>query len=79
VWVKQVTKDMSPLEKVYAPSHPDSDKDGYLSLPNVNVAVEMVDLISAQRAYEAKYRGVGQRQLANAGARDGHTCNDRLN
>lgn len=53
VRVKQVTKDMSPLEKVYSPSHPDADKDGYLSLPNVNVAVEMVDLISAQRAYEA--------------------------
>lgn len=53
VRVREVKKDMSPLEKVYAPNHPDADKDGYLSLPNVNVAVEMVDLISAQRAYEA--------------------------
>ena len=51
--VKEVIKDMSPLEKVYDPTHPDADKDGYLSLPNVNVATEMVDLISAQRAYEA--------------------------
>lgn len=53
VRVKNVIKDMSPLEKVYDPSHPDADAEGYLSLPNVNVAVEMVDLISAQRAYEA--------------------------
>lgn len=53
VRVKNVIKDMSPLEKVYDPSHPDADAQGYLSLPNVNVAVEMVDLISAQRAYEA--------------------------
>ena len=53
VYVKDVIKDMSPLEKVYDPSHPDADKDGYVSLPNVNVATEMVDLISAQRAYEA--------------------------
>jgi len=53
VSVKEVIKDMSPLEKVYDPTHPDADKDGYLSLPNVNVATEMVDLISAQRAYEA--------------------------
>lgn len=53
VWVKDVVKDMTPLEKVYDPSHPDADKEGYLSLPNVNVATEMVDMISAQRAYEA--------------------------
>lgn len=53
VWVSKVVKDMSPLEKVYDPSHPDADAEGYLSLPNVNVATEMVDLISAQRAYEA--------------------------
>lgn len=53
VYVKSVIKDMAPLETVYEPSHPDADKDGYLSLPNVNVSTEMVDLISAQRAYEA--------------------------
>jgi flagellar basal-body rod protein FlgC len=53
VWVSKVVKDMTPLEKVYDPSHPDADAEGYLSLPNVNVATEMVDLISAQRAYEA--------------------------
>ena len=53
VWVSKVVKDMTPLEKVYDPSHPDADAEGYLSLPNVNVSTEMVDLISAQRAYEA--------------------------
>lgn len=53
VRVRDVVKDMTPLEKVYDPSHPDADAEGYLSLPNVNVAVEMVDLISSQRAYEA--------------------------
>lgn len=53
VHISKVVKDMTPLEKVYEPGHPDADAEGYLSLPNVNVAGEMVDLISAQRAYEA--------------------------
>ena len=53
VWVSKVVKDTTPLEKVYDPSHPDADGEGYVNLPNVNVANEMVDLISAQRAYEA--------------------------
>ena len=53
VRVRDVVQDQTPLERVYEPSHPDADAEGYLSLPNVNVAVEMVDLISSQRAYEA--------------------------
>jgi flagellar basal-body rod protein FlgC len=45
--------DETPLKKIYNPSHPDSDPDGYVNLPNVNVVTEMVDMISASRAYEA--------------------------
>lgn len=43
----------SPLRKVYDPSHPDSDAEGYVSYPNVNTVQEMTDLISATRSYEA--------------------------
>jgi len=43
----------SPFKLVYDPSHPDADENGYVRMPNVNVVREMVDLISAQRAYEA--------------------------
>lgn len=53
VRVKNVTSDPSPLRMVYSPSHPDADKDGYVSYPNVNLAVEMADLVSAQRGYDA--------------------------
>ncbi|HPO14039.1 MAG TPA: flagellar basal body rod protein FlgC [Candidatus Hydrogenedentes bacterium] len=53
VRVKSIIKDMSPLRTVFDPSHPDANKDGYVSYPNINMSVEMVDLISAQRAYEA--------------------------
>jgi flagellar basal-body rod protein FlgC len=38
---------------VYDPGHPDADGQGYVSMPNVNPVSEMVDLISASRAYEA--------------------------
>lgn len=53
VHVKRVVADESPLRSVYEPGHPDADASGYVQYPNVNLAVEMVDLISAQRAYEA--------------------------
>jgi len=53
VHVKSVVSDPSPFKRVYEPGHPDADKDGYVSYPNIDVAVEMIDLIAAQRAYEA--------------------------
>lgn len=38
---------------VYEPGHPDANADGYVEKPNVNIVNEMVDMITAQRAYEA--------------------------
>ncbi|KYH35082.1 flagellar basal-body rod protein FlgC [Clostridium tepidiprofundi DSM 19306] len=48
-----ITEDKSPLRKVYDPTHPDADKDGYVLMPNVNILNEMADLMVASRAYEA--------------------------
>lgn len=53
VRVVGITKDNSPTRKVYDPTHPDANKDGYVEMPNVNVVTEMVDMISATRGYEA--------------------------
>jgi flagellar basal-body rod protein FlgC len=53
VQVSGVVQDSSPLKRVYDPGHPDADAQGYVSMPNVDTVTEMVDLISAQRAYEA--------------------------
>jgi flagellar basal-body rod protein FlgC len=59
VRVTSITKDTSEFKLVYDPSHPDAVKDpadpmyGYVRMPNVNIATEMVDMISASRAYEA--------------------------
>lgn len=53
VRVKRIVRDNSPLRKVYDPAHPDAGPDGYVEYPNVQMAVEMANLVSAQRAYEA--------------------------
>jgi len=38
---------------VHNPGHPDADAEGYVAMPNVQVPLEMVDLLTASRAYEA--------------------------
>jgi flagellar basal-body rod protein FlgC len=53
VEVAAIAEDQTPLKRVYDPGHPDADPQGYVSMPNVDTVTEMVDLISAQRAYEA--------------------------
>jgi flagellar basal-body rod protein FlgC len=41
------------MNKVYDPSHPDADEDGYVTYPNVNTVTEMTNLIDSSRSYEA--------------------------
>ena len=53
VQVAAIVEDDSDLKRIYDPGHPDADKDGYVTMPNVNTVTEMTDLISASRAYEA--------------------------
>lgn len=52
------TNDNSPFRMVYDPSHPDSNEEGYVKMPNVNIVSEMVDMISASRAYEANVTAI---------------------
>jgi flagellar basal-body rod protein FlgC len=53
VKVGSITSDTTPGQQVYNPQHPDAGADGMVTMPNVNLAYEMVDLITASRAYEA--------------------------
>lgn len=53
VRVISIREDTAPLRLVYDPSHPDANPSGYVEYPNVNPVTEMVDMISATRAYEA--------------------------
>ncbi|AFS78614.1 flagellar basal body rod protein FlgC [Gottschalkia acidurici 9a] len=58
VKITAIVEDRSPFKKVYNPGHPDSDKDGYVLMPNVDIVTEMVDMISASRAYEANMTAI---------------------
>ena len=53
VRVGSITSDRTPGQQVYNPQHPDAGPDGLVTMPNVNMSYEMVDLITASRAYEA--------------------------
>ena len=52
VRVAAVIEDASPLKRVFDPKHPAADEKGYLTLPNVNVVDEMVNMISASRSFQ---------------------------
>jgi len=52
VRVREVVEDPSPLKQVYDPKHPMADDKGYVSMPNVNVVDEMVNMLSASRSYQ---------------------------
>lgn len=53
VKVSAIKEDTSDYKLVYDPTNADAGEDGYVRYPNVDLAVEMTDIISAQRAYEA--------------------------
>ena len=53
VEVPNIRQDQSAPQLIYDPQHPDADARGFVSLPNVNVVEEMVNLITASRSYEA--------------------------
>lgn len=58
VEISSIVEDTKPFKKVYDPGNPDADKEGYVSMPNVDVMNEMVDMISATRAYEANITAI---------------------
>ena len=58
VKISKIVEDDSPFKLVYEPGHPDADENGYLKMPNVDIIKEMVDLISAQRSYDANITAI---------------------
>ena len=52
VRVTQVVESAAPLRLVYEPNNPQANEQGYVSMPNVNVVEEMVNMISASRSYQ---------------------------
>jgi flagellar basal-body rod protein FlgC len=59
VRVAAIEKDNGPFKRVYDPGHPDAGPDGYVLMPNVEPVMEMVDLITATRAFDAGVTAIG--------------------
>ena len=53
VEVREVITDDTPGRKLFDPSHPDADTNGFVTYPNVDIIVEIADMMSATRSYEA--------------------------
>jgi flagellar basal-body rod protein FlgC len=58
VEVTGITEDESPPVLKFDPDNPDANEEGFIELPNVNILNEMVDMISASRAYEANVTAI---------------------
>lgn len=58
VRVAKIVEDATPFKRVYDPGNPDADADGYVQMPNVDIVTEMVNMISATRAYEANVTSI---------------------
>ena len=58
VQIEGVVEDQTPFKKVYNPSHPDADSDGYLYKPNVDLIVETTNMLMARRAFEANIAAI---------------------
>ena len=56
VYVDGIVDDPSELNVVYNPGHPDADLNGFVLFPNVQIPIEMVNLITANRSYEANLK-----------------------
>lgn len=58
VRVAKIVDDPSPLQVVHMPGHPNADANGNVTMPNVNVVEEMVDMMTANRSYEANLQAL---------------------
>jgi len=56
--VRAIVEDERPFPRVYDPGHPDADSEGLVTRPNVNVIEEMVNMMTATRAYEANVTAI---------------------
>ena len=74
VEVANIEVDDSPPRMVFDPNHPDADTAGYVAMPNVNAIEEMVNMMTASRAYEAGVTAMQSvRSLADAALKLGQS------
>jgi len=59
VRVAAIIEDQAPFKRRYDPAHPDADANGFVAVPNVDVPEQVVDMVSASRAYQANLSAIG--------------------
>jgi flagellar basal-body rod protein FlgC len=59
VKVADIVEDQAPFARRYDPTHPDADGEGFVAMPNVDTPEEMVNMLSASRAYQANLTAIG--------------------
>lgn len=63
--VVDIHEDTKEPRTVFDPSHPDANEEGYVKMPNIQVMNEMVNMITATRAYEANATALNEsKQMA---------------
>ena len=58
VRVADIVEDQTAPQRRYEPTHPDADAEGFVAVPNVDPAEEMVDILAASRAYQANLTAI---------------------
>lgn len=58
VRINGISRDTSELPTVFNPGHPDANAEGFVRMPNVKLPMEMVDLMTASRAYDANLKSL---------------------
>ena len=58
VEIEGITEDQNPFKRVFSPSHPHADSNGYLEKPNVDLVVETTNMLMAKRAFEANIAAI---------------------
>lgn len=58
VKVAAIVEDQSPFQRRYDPSHPDADGEGFVAMPNIDTPEEMVNMMTASRAYQANLTAI---------------------
>ncbi|MBN2298462.1 MAG: flagellar basal body rod protein FlgC [Deltaproteobacteria bacterium] len=65
VEVEDIVEDPAQGNRIFDPGNPDADEDGYVTMPNVNIMEEMVDMVGATRAFEANTAAIkAQKDMA---------------
>jgi len=74
VAIRRIAVDDSPPRQIFSPAHPDADENGMLKLPNIDVVAESVNLLNAQRSFEANVASIeASRSMAERALRIGRS------